>query len=298
MLGEEETLPERANRRLAELLEPLITENGFSPSPLRGVEFMRGVESTPRHPIVYTPRIVVVAQGQKRVWLGNESYVYDANNYLVLSAPMLLECETTASEDEPLLGLAISVDPILVGELLLEMGDVPNAEPTTCVSSSAITDDVIDAAERLARALASPSEARILGRQIVREIVYRVVCSEHGDVLRLLTSNASRSGHIARVLRRIHEDYASEIDVASLAREANMGTSTFHHAFREVTATSPVQYVKRMRLHRARTLLAAEGLSAQEAARRVGYTSPSQFSREYRRMFGCSPASDRAAVVT
>ena len=114
---------------------------------------------------------------------------------------------------------------------------------------------------------------------------------------RCSTSNASRFGHIARVLRRIHEDYATELDVASLAREANMGASTFHHVFRDVTSTSPVQYVKRIRLHRARTLLAAEGASAQEAARRVGYASPSQFSREYRRMFGCSPASDRARVV-
>jgi AraC-like DNA-binding protein len=289
-------LPERANRRLAELLDPLITENGFSASPVPRVEYMRGAESTTRHPIVYTPRIVVIAQGHKRVWLGDECYVYDANNYLVLAAPMPMECETTASAEEPLLGFAISVDPILVGELLLEMGDVPGIDPATYVRTSAMTDDVIDAAERLAAALASPVDARILGPQIVREIVYRVLRSENGDVLRLLTSNASRFGHIARVLRRIHEEYAGDLDVASLAREANMGTSTFHHAFRDATATSPVQYVKRIRLHKARTLLADEGLSAQEAARQVGYTSATQFSREYRRMFGSSPASDRAAA--
>ena len=96
-------MPDPTNRRLAELLEPLIKENGFSPSPVAGVEYMRGVESTPRHPIVYTPRIVVIAQGHKRVWLGDRCYVYDANNYLVLSAPMPMECETTASEDEPVL---------------------------------------------------------------------------------------------------------------------------------------------------------------------------------------------------
>lgn len=119
--------------------------------------------------------------------------------------------------------------------------------------------------------------------------VYRILCTGDGGVLRLLTNNSSRSGQITRVLRRIHQEYASDLDVAMLAREANMGTSTFHHAFREVTATSPVQYVKSIRLHRARTLLASQGLSAQDAARRVGYTSSSQFSREYRRMFGRSP---------
>jgi len=290
-------MPETTNHRLADLLEPLITHNGFSPTPVPGVEYMRAVKSSERHPIIYTPRIVIVAQGRKRVWLGDESYVYDANNYLLLSAPMPMECATTASEDEPLLGLVISVDPIMVGELLLEMGDIPGVDAASCVKSSAMTDDVIDASVRLAEALASPVDARILGSQIVREIVYRILRSENGDVLRLATANASRFGHIARVLRRIHEEYATELDVPSLAREANMGTSTFHNAFREVTSTSPVQYVKRIRLHRARTLLVGEGASAQDAARAVGYTSASQFSREYRRMFGVTPAADRAGVV-
>lgn len=289
-------MPEPASRSLAGLLEPLITRNGFSPTGVPGLEYMRSVQSSERRPIIYTPRIVIVAQGAKRVWLGDESYVYDANNYLVLSAPMPLECATTASEEEPLLGFVINVDPIMVGELLLEMGDVRSVEPTSFVSSSAITGDVMDAALRLASALASPYDARILGPQIVREIVYRVLGSEDGDVLRLLTSNSTRYGNIARVLRRIHHEYATDLDVPSLAREANMGTSTFHHAFREVTATSPVQYMKSVRLHRARALLSVDGVTAQEAALSVGYASPTQFSREYRRMFGVSPAADRAPL--
>lgn len=289
-------LSESANGRLAQLLDPLITRNGFSPTLVPGVEFMRAVESTERRPIIYTPRIVIVAQGSKRVWLGDESYSYDANNYLLLSAPMPMECATTASEDEPLLGLVINVDPILVGELLLEMGDIPNIEPSTFVSSSPMTAEVIDGAVRLAVALASPVDARILGPQIVREIVYRILLSANGEVLRLATTNAGRYGQIARVLRRIHREYATDLDVGSLAREATMGTSTFHSVFREVTATSPVQYVKQVRLHRARALLTAEGLTAQEAAHQVGYSSSTQFSREYRRMFGVSPASDRTAL--
>ena len=289
-------MPERTNRRLAELLAPQITADGFSPSPLSGVEYMRAAVSTPRHPIVYTPRIVVIAQGHKRVWLGEREFVYDPDHLLVLSVPMPFECQTTASEEEPLLGLAIGVDPILVGELLLEMGDAANAEPSSYVSSTAIDPEVMDAAIRLAETLDSSAACRILGPQIVREIVYRVLTGEQGDVLRLLTAQPNRHGQIARVLRRIHADYADELDVPSLAREANMGISTFHHAFRDATATSPLQYVKSIRLHKARALLVADGLNAQDAARRVGYASASQFSREYRRMFGCSPASDRAAV--
>jgi AraC-like DNA-binding protein len=276
------------------LLDPLVTENGFSPTGVPGLEYMRAVDCSERHPIIYTPRIVIVAQGSKRVWLGDESYVYDANNYLVLAAPMPMECATTASAEEPLLGFVINVDPIMVGELLLEMGDIPNVNPTSVVKSSLITEDVIDAAIRLTRVLSSPIDARILGPQIVREIVYRVLRSENGEVLRLLTSNATRYGQIARVLRKIHKEYASDLEVASLAQEANMGASTFHQAFKEVTATSPAQYVKQIRLHRARMLLTVEGVTAQEAARRVGYASPTQFSREYRRMFGVTPATDRS----
>lgn len=289
-------MSERTNRRLVELLAPQISADGFSATPLPGVEFMRAVATTPRHPIVYTPRIVIVAQGRKRVWLGEEEYVYDPGHLLVLSVPMPFECETIATPKEPLLGLVIDVDPIQVGELLLEIGDVARDEPSSYVSSTAIDEGVMDAALRLAEALRSPADCRILGPQIVREIVYRVLTGEQGDVLRLLTAQPSRHGQIARVLRRIHAEYAGELDVPSLAHEANMGISTFHHAFRDATATSPLQYLKSIRLHKARALLVTDGLNAQDAARLVGYASASQFSREYRRMFGCSPASDRTAV--
>ena len=185
---------------------------------------------------------------------------------------------------------------MLVGELLLEMGGAVGDEPASYVSSASLNREVTDAAVRLAAALASPADCRILAPQIVREIVYRLLSSEEGNVLRLLTAQPNRHGQIARVLRRIHVDYAEDLDVASLAREANMGVSSFHHAFREATATSPLQYLKSIRLHRARALLVLDGVNAQDAARMVGYSSASQFSHEYRRMFGCSPASDRAAV--
>ncbi len=290
-------MPERTHTRLAELLAPLIESDGFSPTPLPGVGFMRAVVSTPRHPIVYPPGIIVVAQGSKRVWLGERSFVYDPGHLLVLSVPMPFECETTASAEEPLLGLAIGVEPITVGELLLEMGDTAHAEPSSYVSSTALNERVMDAAVRLAETLGSAADCRILGPQIVREMVYRVLTGEQGDVLKLLVSNTSRHGQIARVLRRIHADYADDLDVGSLAREANMGVSTFHHAFRDATATSPLQYLKSIRLHRARTLLMTDGLNAQDAALRVGYASASQFSREYRRMFGVSPASERVALL-
>jgi AraC-like DNA-binding protein len=274
----------------------LATTDGVTPTAVPGVELWRASAPLARTPAIYTPRIIIMAQGRKRAWLGEQSFVYDPEHLLVLSVPMPFECETTASPEEPLLGVCIGVDPMLVGELLLEIGDSAGDEPSSYVSSASLNREVTDAAVRLVEALGSPADGRILGPAIVREIVYRVLTREEGKVLRLLTAQPNRHGQIARVLRRIHADYASDLDVASLAREANMGVSTFHHAFRDATATSPLQYLKSIRLHRAKALLALDGQNAQDAARMVGYASASQFSREYRRMFGVSPASDRAAV--
>ena len=135
------------------------------------------------------------------------------------------------------------------------------------------------------------------GRRSCREIVYRVLTGEQGDVLRLLTRSPTATVRSHACCGASTADYANELDVPSFAREANMGVSTFHHAFRDATATSPLQYVKSIRLHKARALLVTDGVNAQDAARRVGYASASQFSREYRRMFGTSPSSERVALL-
>ncbi|MEZ5124994.1 MAG: AraC family transcriptional regulator [Thermoleophilia bacterium] len=283
--------------RLADVLEAQTAQSGIFMTPVPGVALMRADAPLPRSPFLYGPSIMVVAQGRKRVWLGDESFDYDADNYLVLAVPMPMDCETMPLDDKPLLALVIAVDPVLVGELLLEIGDHPRSPGRpSVVGSTALTVDVMDAATRLAAVLETPLRARVLGPQIVREIVFHVLEGEKGDVLRLLAVNSGRYAEIARVLRRIDQDYAAELDVASLAREAHMSVSTFHQVFREMTATSPLQYIKQTRLHKARALLVDGGVTAQEAAHRVGYASASQFGREYRRMFGVSPASDKVAV--
>lgn len=284
---------------LAASLEAQMPAAGVFHTSVPGVGLIRADEPIPRTPYMYMPQIMIVAQGRKRVWLGDESFDYDADNYLVLAVPMPMECETMPLDGKPLLGMMVQVDPILVGELMLEIDDhSSSAGRPSIVGSTKVTEDVMDAATRLAATLGSPLRARVLGQQIVREIVFDVLQGEKGDVLRLIAGNSGRAGQIGRVLRRIHEDYAEELDVSSLAQEANMSVSLFHQAFREMTATSPLQYIKQTRLHHARVLLVGEGLTAQEAAYRVGYASPSQFGREYRRMFGISPAADKVAVGT
>jgi len=284
--------PTPSRSRMASLLSDLAQGRGFSSSRLPGVKFMRATEHVPPTPITYEPSIVIVAQGRKTGRLGERTFVYDANNYLVLTAPLPFECETFGTPENPLLGLSIAVTPALVAELLVQIESAPadtDARPQA-IESAPIDDALGNAAVRLLECLHSPDDARILGPQIMREITYRVLIGPLGANLRGLAAPQSHFGQITRVLNRIHADYARNFDMETLAREAGMSVSTFHAHFKNVTASSPLQYLKTIRLHKARMLMVHDGLSAAGAALQVGYESASQFSREFKRHFGGAPA--------
>lgn len=284
--------------RLVELLGQLAKGEGMSPSIVDGVRYMRATQTMRRHPVVYEPGIFIIAQGRKRGFLGGQVYQYDPKNYLVTSVPMPFECETIGTPEKPLLGLSVRVDPATIAELLLEMDDAPNrriAIPRG-IFATPLNEGLCDAATRLLECLGSPADARILGPQIVREITYRVLRGPQGDALRAVAARHSHFGQIARALRRMHNDYSDSLDVETLARESGMSVSTFHHNFKAVTSSSPLQYLKAIRLHKARMLMVHEGLGAGVAAGQVGYESPSQFSREFKRFFGSSPADEAARL--
>ena len=280
--------------QLADLLGRIATEDGLRPTLVDDVEVFRASESMPRTPIVYQPRILIVGQGRKRAYLGGEEYVYNPNRYLLLSVPLPADCETEASPEEPLLLLAIHVEQAMVGEMMLELAESlpsPTATPVG-IASTPMTDEMASAVIRLLVCLQSPSDSRILGRQIVREVVYRVLQGEHGSSLRALASRDEHFARIARVLLQIHADYATPMSVEDLAKSAAMSVAAFHHYFKLVTSSTPLQYIKRMRLDQARLLMIHEGYNASTAAVAVGYESPSQFSREYKRLYGTTPTDD------
>lgn len=280
------------NPRLATVLNELATGEGFGPSRLSGVRFMRSTQHIPRSPVAYEPGIAIVAQGKKSGHLGERSFFYGANHYLVLSVPMPFECETHGTPEEPLLGLFVGVTPQLVADLLLQMGtDHRQFGPPRAIESAQLDTALADAAVRLVEALRTDHDARILGPQIVREITYRVLLGELGGNLRELAAPHSHFGQITRVLHRLHADYARTHDMETLAREAGMSVSTFHAHFKAVTDSSPLQYLKTIRLHKARMLMVHEGVNASGAAGKVGYESASQFSREFKRLFGDGPAA-------
>lgn len=277
--------------RLVALLADQARGQGFSPSRLPGVKFMRSTMHVPRSPIAYEPSIVIVAQGRKSGHLAGKKFVYDANHFLVLAMPLPFECETEGSEDEPLLGLSIGVTPALVTELLMHVEQPPlNTVPPQAIQSAEVEDTLGDAATRLLEALRTNDDARILGPQIVREITYRVLVGPLGHNLRALAAPHSHFGQIGRIMTRLNTDFARPHDMPTLAGEAGMSVSTFHAHFKAVTSFSPLQYLKNVRLHKARMLMVHEGINAGNAALEVGYESASQFSREFKRLFGGSPA--------
>ncbi|WP_428559678.1 MAG: AraC family transcriptional regulator [Solidesulfovibrio sp. DCME] len=285
---------EKSCRLLAELLATQAPGDGFCESPLAGVRYARAVRPYPLAPVLYEPSIVLLASGRKRAVFGDTAHSLDPGHYWVVSVPLAFSCQTLATAEEPLYGLSVRVEPAVLGELLLAMDDAPDeAGPDAAgMCASAMTPEIADAAVRLARVLAVPRTARILGPGIVREIVFRVLEGRQGRALRALAAHNGRLRPVSRALQRIHLDFNEELDVEALAREAHMGLSTFHHAFRAVTATTPLQYLKAVRLHKARSYLAEPGATAREAALRVGYASASQFSREFKRLFGASPSEE------
>jgi AraC-like DNA-binding protein len=280
---------------MTSLLGSLAHLEGVHPTILDDVYLLRANTSCPRMPVLYEPSIVIVGQGRKIGFLGDQVYTYDAHNYLVLSVPLPFECETQAAPDGPMLAVKIHIDLAVLTELLMKMDgptrpDAP-AMPTG-IYATKLDERLSETTIRLLECMQNPIDARILGPQIVREITYRVLAGEQGAALRAAAALQSRFGQVSRALQRIHAEYARALSVEDLADTAGMSPSAFHQNFKSVTSTSPLQYLKTIRLHKARMLIVHEGLRAGIAAERVGYESSSQFSREFKRLFGTTPTTE------
>ena len=282
---------------MADLLQsfPEIA-NGPSPSRLNGVLLFKETEHTPPRPMVYNPGLCLIVQGHKIGYLGGQKFRYDASQYLVTSVTMPFACETFASPEAPLRGLYIDIDIAQLRDLIGQINvhavlatKMDKVLPRG-IGPASMDADMIDAVTRLLRCLHSQTEASILGPGLVREILYRALCGEQAPVLYALAMHSGAFSQVARALEIMQRDYAENLDVELLAKTAHLSVSAFHRAFKEVTSDSPMQYLKKIRLSKAKDLMVQERLKAYIAADKVGYESPSQFSREFKRYFGQSPA--------
>ncbi|MFC7241562.1 AraC family transcriptional regulator N-terminal domain-containing protein [Catellatospora aurea] len=245
--------------------------------------------------------MALIAQGAKRIALGDRVYEYHAGQYLVASVDLPVTGNfTKAGPDEPALGFGLVLHPPTVAELLLQAapGDVPPtgaAAPSAMVVSDAPA-ELVDAVVRLLRLLDRKRDAAVLAPLIKREIVWRLVTGEQGAVVRQLGLADSSLTHVARAVRWIREHYAQTFRVEDVAKLAGMSVSAFYRNFQAVTAMSPIQFQKQIRLQEARLLLATHPNDVTGVGLRVGYDSASQFSREYRRQFGAPPSQDAARL--
>lgn len=287
--------------QIGELMQAYVDQHdlheldGVHCTPIDGVYFYRGMRDKARFPMTYSSGIILMGQGSKNIYLGGQCMSYQPGTYLVVGVPLPLECEAFTDNGKPLLSVCIDVAPELLHRLVdqlqrLDVNTTPCASDLSCGLSAVTLPATMEAAcMRLLHTMNNPIDAEVLGVSIVEEIVYRVLVGVKGHVLFDLARHDGRYARIARTLRQMHQDYAAPVTVESLAESANMSVSSFHRAFRQVTEESPLQYLKKVRLNRAKELITLEGKRASEAARLVGYTSPSQFSREYKRHFEATP---------
>jgi AraC-like DNA-binding protein len=235
-----------------------------------------------------------VAQGRKRLALGEQVFEYGAGDYLVVSVDLPVTGHfVEASPTAPCLGVGLELKPEVIAELLLDTAEKPGG-PVRGLTVSRASTELVDAVIRLLRLVDEPEDAPVLAPLVQREILWRLLRSPQGAAVRDIGLADSSLSHVARVIRWIRDHYTEPFRVEDLASMAGMSTSAFHRHFRTVTELTPIQYQKKIRLQEARLRVVGLGEDVTSAGYAVGYDSPSQFSREYRREFGTSPSRDRA----
>lgn len=286
---------------LAELIRQCTLAEGINPSPVPGVNCIRYSTTSCRNRSHWRASFGIVAQGCKEVFLGREVYKLDSTHYTATPIQLpVISRVSEATREKPFLALLIDIDPRILGEVASQLDDVEVREPAApvrAIYSGKASEKMVGAATRLAQLFQSPEEARILGPLVVKEILYNLLKGPEGLAIRQFVRSESKMQRISQAIYRINSELSGAIDVPTLARDANMSRSSFFKHFKDVTAMSPIQYQKRLRLLEARRLMVDEGETAERSAFKVGYESASQFSREYSRMFGNSPFRDTHAAI-
>jgi len=285
-------------RELKGCIERFTGRDGAHPTAIAPLSLFRA--SAPSEPVqaVYEPALVIVAQGCKRVSLADEIYHIDPAHFLLVSVGLPLAGQViNASPEFPYLSLRIDLDPNQLSELILAAGPPEaNGRPQRGLAVGRAEPPLLDAVVRLLHLLDSPRDIGVLVPLVLREISYRLLVGEQGPRLRQIAAGNGQARRVAAAIRWLKHNFAQPFRIEDLAREVHMSPSGLHHQFKAVTAMSPLQYQKRLRLQEARWLMLGEGLDAAAAGFQVGYESPSQFSREYRRLFGAPPRRDLAAL--
>lgn len=302
--SKENTMEQKLDRmaELIALVKKNTPEEGMNLTVIPHVELYRETEPHKPKPLLYEPYFIFIAQGRKQSVLDNITYQYDAGHFLTTLAPMPVECQVVeASPGKPLLAIAILLDRRRILNILMKMDQVEQAPARPIeinpsgIFTAPLNDKLLAAAIRLLETLDSPAEASIVGEAIIDEIYFRILKHGQGGTLPHLLQQQGQIQQISRAVEHVHQNLSEVVSVDELAALVNMSSSAFHRKFKEVMHLSPVQYAKQVKLNKAQAHI-LEGLSVSEAGYMVGYNSPAQFSREYKRLFGVAPSTARASL--
>ncbi len=290
-------LPSRAfaTQKLAKLIDRWTGNANQYDTPISGLRFSRWTTPTPPTSYTHNPSICLIAQGRKRVLLGEESFIYDANHFLISSVDLpIIANIIEASAEQPYLGLIMELDLTEISQLIVdsELAFTQAKEAQKGIAVGELSESLLDAFVRLAELLDEGQNIKILAPIIKREIFYRLLMSEQGTRLHQIVTAGSHSHQIAKAIDWLKNNFVKPLSVGDLASYTGMSKSSFYTHFRSMTSMTPLQFQKKLRLSEARRLMLTENLDAMAATFKVGYESPSQFSREYSRLFGAPPSKD------
>ncbi|WP_274009036.1 AraC family transcriptional regulator [Vibrio parahaemolyticus] len=291
------SLPSRAfaTQKLAKLIDRWTGDANQYNTPISGLRFSRWTTPTPPTSYTHNPSICLIAQGRKRVLLGEESFIYDANHFLISSVDLpIIANIIEASEEQPYLGLIMELELTEISQLIVdsELAFTQAKEAQKGIAVGELSESLLDAFVRLAELLDEGQNIKILAPIIKREIFYRLLMSEQGTRLHQIVTAGSHSHQIAKAIDWLKNNFVKPLSVGDLASFTGMSKSSFYTHFRSMTSMTPLQFQKKLRLSEARRLMLTENLDAMAATFKVGYESPSQFSREYSRLFGAPPSKD------
>ncbi|EJI6689348.1 AraC family transcriptional regulator [Vibrio parahaemolyticus] len=284
-----------ATQKLAKLIERWTGNANQYDTPISGLRFSRWTTPTPPTSYTHNPSICLIAQGRKRVLLGEESFIYDANHFLISSVDLpIIANIIEASEEQPYLGLIMELDLTEISQLIVdsELAFTQAKEAQKGIAVGELSESLLDAFVRLAELLDEGQNIKILAPIIKRETFYRLLMSEQGTRLHQIVTAGSHSHQIAKAIDWLKNNFVKPLSVGDLTSYTGMSKSSFYTHFRSMTSMTPLQFQKKLRLSEARRLMLTENLDAMAATFKVGYESPSQFSREYSRLFGAPPSKD------
>lgn len=286
----------RQQNKLAAIIERHTRTDGTHSTAIPSLFLIRASELSEPVYTLFEPALCIIAQGAKLINLEQTNYRYDSASYLVTSLQLPIVGQVIQATPQcPYLSMQLCFSSDQILDIIKEFDPVKKAAPKNArqgVAVNRVSSQLLDAALRLVSLLDTPQDIHILAPLIIKELLYRILQDDQGAIVKQFVMSGSKAWRIAEIIEVISRNYTKPLNVGDLASQANMSVSSLHYYFKEFTAMSPLQYQKKLRLQEARRLLLSSALDAADVAYRIGYESPSQFSREYARMFGLPPISD------